>query len=237
MWKTTLDNTSKLTIELRDVVSGGVNIWDFDYPSYYTGEEKAAFEQKVIDHYFFRQIGQETVGRWLHMFRAKVREIMPYYVQMYKTVEIMNNIEDPFGNVDIVETFEEHGDSQEITHNTAKLEDDTSTTTARSGEDEKTVKFSNTPQGSISNLDSYLTEATQENVNLGSSETVTNDGEANTTTDGKNDRTHSLSHTYTKKGNQGVNTYAHDMIEFRQAIINIDMMIINELNCLFLGIY
>ena len=43
------DNT-KQTVELRSIVESGVNIWDFDYPSFYQGEEKKRFEKKVIDH-------------------------------------------------------------------------------------------------------------------------------------------------------------------------------------------
>ena len=107
MWKTTLESTSKLTLELREVLAGGVDIWAFDYPSYYKDAQKLEFEQKVIDHYYFRQIGQETVGRFLHMFRAKVKEIMPYYIDMYKSVEIMHGLENPFDNVDMMETFEQ----------------------------------------------------------------------------------------------------------------------------------
>ena len=79
------DNTG-VTVELGELVRNGVNIWDFDYPIprseiEYNGKvckvdfDKATFEQKVIDHYYFRQIGQETVGRFLHYFQAKVREI------------------------------------------------------------------------------------------------------------------------------------------------------------------
>jgi hypothetical protein len=63
------------------------------------------------------------------------------------------------------------------------------------------------------------------------SNTVTSSGDSATS----NDET--ITHTTTKKGNQGVNTYAHDMIEFRQSIIDVDMMIIADLNCLFLGVY
>ena len=74
---------SKLTVELGEIVEKGVDIWGFDYPSFYEGEEKTAFEKKVIDHFYFRQIGQETVGRFLHYFRARVREIMPYYIKVY----------------------------------------------------------------------------------------------------------------------------------------------------------
>ena len=39
MWMTTLYDTSRLTIELRDIVDNGdnsVDIWNFDYDSFYT---------------------------------------------------------------------------------------------------------------------------------------------------------------------------------------------------------
>ena len=225
MWKTTLESTSKLTLELRDVVAGGVDLWDFDYPSYYKGEQKTAFEKLVIDHYFFRQIGQETVGRFLHMFRAKIREIMPYYIDMYKSVEIMHGLENPFDNVDVLETFE-----QETTDSSSGESSSTTSGNASTHEDIE-HRFSNTPQGSISNLDNYLTEASQDARDNAFETSETSDGTSSSESAG------TVRHTLHKKGNQGVNTYAHDMIEFRTSIINVDMMVINELNELFLGIY
>lgn len=46
-------------------------------------------------------------------------------------------------------------------------------------------------------------------------------------------------HTYTKKGNQGVNTYAHDMNEFRTSIIDVVDQIISDLRIaeLFMQVY
>lgn len=217
MWATPMYDTTKLTLELRDLVDNGVDIWDFDYPSYYKGDEKTAFEKKVIDHYLLRQIGQETVGRFLHCFRTRVREIMPKYIDLYKSKEIMDGIEDPFGNVDIIETFE-----QESTGTATGTGSNTSTVG-----DNRERRFSNTPQGSISNLDNYMTEATVEDNSVNSSES----------SDSQSTSSGTLKHTFTKKGNQGVNTYAHDMIEFRESIIDVDMMVIEDLNCCFLGVY
>ena len=240
MWMTTMNETSRLTLELRDIVDNGensVDIWNFDYPSYYKDEEKKAFEQKVIDHYYFRQIGSETVGRFLHQFRTKIREIMPYYVEMYKSVEIMQNIEDPFGNVDIVETFEEESTGQSSGTQTGESSDTSSSSSSSQSTENKEHRFSNTPQGDIDNLDTYMTEASKDKDTVegsGSSE-ATNEGSSSLTSSGTSSGT--VRHTLTRKGNQGVNTYAHDMIEFRKSIINVDMMIIKELNSLFLGIY
>ena len=249
MWKTTLESTSKLTLELREVLAGGVDIWAFDYPSYYKGAQKLEFEQKVIDHYYFRQIGQETVGRFLHMFRAKVREIMPYYIDMYKSVEIMHGLENPFDNVDMVETFEQQttdassGSSNATQTGNALGTHSATSNDAKTGSEDKEHRFSNTPQGAIENLDSYMTEASRDGTKT--SETINSTASAETasktsaTSEGSStsESSGTVKHTLHRKGNQGVNTYAHDMIEFRKAIINVDEMVINELNCLFLGIY
>lgn len=251
-----IDNT-KVTVELRELVENGIDVWAFDYPSYYKGEQKAAFEQKVIDHYYFRQIGQETPARWLHYFRARIREVMPYYIQLYESEALMHSIEDPFGNVDITETFEE----ERSVHSTGTLNSETTgsstdtTTGSSSGTDtttetlteDKEHKYSNTPQGAISNLDSYLTEAavdnnetaTQQEKESSASTQATSTGSASGTREDSSVGTEegTTRHTYTKKGNQGVNTYAHDMRELRETFLNIDLMIINELKDLFIQIY
>lgn len=205
MGRTTMYDVTGLTVTIRDLVQSGVKIWDFEYPSYYKGEEKKAFEQKVIDHYYMREIGQETVGRFLHYFRARMREIMPYYIQLYESEALMRGLDDPFGNVNIVETFEQ------------------TTTGSGSGSsnNDSETRFSNTPQGAVSNLDSYLTSAEK--------------GEGKSSNEFQN--TGTVKHTFTKQGNQGVNTYAHDMFELRKTFLNIDMLIIDDLRNLFMGVY
>ena len=264
---------SKVTLELNDLIESGCNPWAFDYPSYYTGAEKAAFEQKVLDHYRFRQIGQETPGRWLHYFRSRIREIMPYYIQLYESQALMQSIEDPFGNVDVTETFEQTSTGERsgsLSRSTSGSLDSTttgsldstttgssevSTTDTENNTGSSTKKFSNTPQGSIENLDSYLTEATIESAenektgngtssatNEGSQKDTTSSTQKDTSTSSQNDTTQdsesgTIRHTLTKRGNQGVNTYAHDMKELRETFLNIDMMIINELKDLFLMVY
>lgn len=237
MWRTTLESTSKLTLELREVVAGGVDLWDFEYPSYYKDAQKAEFEKKVIDHYYFRQIGQETVGRFLHMFRSKVREIMPYYIDMYKSVEIMHGLENPFDNVDVLETFEQETTDSASGESSSNTSGTASSTGNHGSTGDSEHRFSNTPQGSIDNLDSYLTEASRDNNTT--SDTSETSSETSATSEGSSSSESSgtVKHTLHRKGNQGVNTFAHDIIEFRKSIINVDEMVINELNCLFLGIY
>ena len=249
MWKSTLYDTTKVTIELRELVENGVKLFDFEYPSYYKGAEKTAFEQKIIDHYYFRQIGQETVGRFLHYFRARMREIMPRYVDMYKTVELMHGLDNPFDNVDIVETFEQEstgassGSSSGTTTGTGSTTSSTEASADHGETSRKTHVFSNTPQGDLTNLDTHMTEATVDEdtgSDHSSSESSANQQAHTSTTDEQTNtssNTGTVKHTLTRKGNQGVNTYAHDIIEFRQSLIDVDMMVIKDLNDLFLGVY
>lgn len=265
MWITSMYNTSKTTLELRQIVDNSVNLWDFDYPSYYTGLDKKGFEQKVIDHYYFRQIGFETVGRFLHCFRTRVREIMPYYIELYKTAEIMANLDDPFGNVDVTETFEQSTERDSTDNLTGGSDNKTTNKTTNNGSatdeltktdkktttEDKTQRFSDTPQNSIDNVNNYMTNATVEdnsyidNINTTGKQTSTNaltsdstiTNTLTTTQSNNGNMSETVKHTITRKGNQGVNTYAHDMREFRETILNIDMMIINDLKDLFLQVY
>ena len=229
MSRTTLYSPTALTQELRELVENGVDIWDFEYDGFYEGDEKLAFEKKVIDHYYFRQIGQETVERFKHFFRCRIREIMPYYKQVYKSIKIMDEIKDPFGNVDVTETFEEERSES----STASSNSSSSSDTSLVSHEAKEHIISDAPRGAISNIQSYMTNAETEDND--SSGTTSSDASAQGTSSGESNGT--VKHTFRKTGNQGVNTYAHDMVEYRQTFLNIDKMVIDDLNDLFLGVY
>lgn len=225
MWKSPLFDTTRLTVELGEIVEAGVNVWDFEYPSYYKGDDKRAFEQKVLDHYRFRQIGQETVGRWLHVFRTRVREIMPYYIQLYKSVELMEKAGDPFEAYNLTEEYTETRSGTGTVNGTTESTENESTD--REGE----RRFSNTPQGAIENIDTYMTEATKEGDNT----TRNASGDSTTTTTSTNaDDVH---YTMTRRGNIGVQPLGQEINVYRSALIDVDMKIIQELNDLFLGVY
>lgn len=261
------DNTG-VTVELRELVNSGVNIWDFEYPIpaqtvSYNGKtakvpfNKEAFQQKIINHYYFRQIGQETVGRWLHYFRTRIKEIMPYYVQLYEFEAKWFNIDDPLESYNLTETFEQQsegsGKVNGTTADSGKTEGTNSNTrigaedSTRTGNTSGTRKFSNTPQGTIENLDNYLTEATVESGNssentvtdtqVSDSGTSTVTNTASGTSETTSTDSGSLTHTLTRRGNIGVQPLGSEVQNIRDAFINIDMMVINELKDLFLQVY
>lgn len=249
------DNTG-VTVELGDIVASGVDVWAFDYPVpaetvHYNGKtakvpfNKKAFEQKILDHYRFRQIGQETVGRWLHYFRTRIREIMPYYVQLYEFEAKWFNVDDPLESYNLVETFEEssHGSgTQTSTGSSENTSESSGTNTSnKSGTVDHERRFSDTPQGSIDNLDNYMSEATRENTDTTETSNDTSTGTATVSgsdsSESSTENTGTTSHTLTRKGNIGVQPLGGEVQNIRDAFINIDLMVINELKDLFLQVY
>ena len=255
--------------------------------------ERSELNQRLLNAYKYREIGFETVGRFLDELEITMNEIMPYYNEMYKTIEIMAELENPFDNVDFIETYSEtrngtetdeknatttneasrtSNDEGEITtsntaNNTTSTTDN-STTTSNVNNTSKNV-HSETPQNSLTitaeninsvdyaddvtwnksnNTDSASTNGEGSSSSNSTSEQTTSSTNTNTTdesgtlqTDESGTRTtkDTIEHTFQKKGNQGVNTYAHDMIEFRQSIIDITNRIINDdrINELFMRVF
>ena len=231
-------STTKLTVELGELIENGFELFNFEYPSYYKDAEKLAFEQKIIDHYYFRQIGQETPQRFRHYLKCKLREIMPYYIQRYESVALMaagikSGEINPLENYSMIEegTNSESANAKRTGSGTTSMTGSGEVTNTKDG----TQKFSDTPQNSLSNLDNYLTNATVNTENEHSQSSETKNGtQSETNTE---ESTGNGSHTLTRRGNIGVTTYAQMLEGYRQSFINVDTEIIEELNCLFLGVY
>ena len=75
---------AEYTIELRELISRGYKLALTDYPIF-DENYRHYLNQKIIDHYYFREIGQETPDRFNFCLRRKMNEIMPYYNELYKT--------------------------------------------------------------------------------------------------------------------------------------------------------
>lgn len=249
------DNTG-VTVELGDIVESGVDVWAFDYPTpaktvTYNGKtatvpfDKTAFQQKILDHYRFRQIGQETVGRWLHYFRSRIREIMPYYVQLYEFEAKWWNIEDPLESYNLTETFQQEssGSGTQTSSGSSENTSESSGTSSanKTGTADHERRFSDTPQGSIENLDNYMSEATRENTDTTEGTSEQSTGTATVTgsdsSESSSQNTGSTSHTLTRRGNIGVQPLGTEVKNIRDAFINIDLMVINDLKDLFLQVY
>lgn len=242
------DNTG-VTVELGMLIDNGVNLWNFDYPVprsvvEYNGKtctvdfDRERLQKKIEDHYRFRQIGFETVGRFKHYLKTRMCEIMPYYVQVYEFDAKFRNIEDPLESYNLVETFQQETNGSGRITGTNSSENTGTSTTDTSGSTDNLTKFSDTPQGRVESLnDGYLTNATQ----VSGSDSGTSSNETTGTSSGSSEQSSedsgSTSHTLTRKGNIGVQPLGGEVLNIRSAFINIDMQIIEELKDLFLQVY
>lgn len=171
---------------------------------------RSQLNNKIIDHFYFREIGMETVGNFAWFLRRKMNEIMPYYNQLYESVDLVT---EPVNEIDV--TYLEHIDAK--SNNTAN-----STTTT----DDSNV-YSDTPMDFIEDGLSAIKNgnyATNANYDQGESNT---DSTANTNSEQDRLRT--------EKGHR--QSQSDLLLKYRETFINIDMMIIEELETLFMGVW
>lgn len=259
-------------------------IFNFAYP-YYSDETKELFETNFLRFYYTREICEETFGLWQLRLQNKLNMIMPYYIELYKTLELQYN---PLFDTDITTTYTKNSNTNnsKTDNTTAKTENTVSTTTentttdsstrttttSENATDNNTVnstqtkqnkdRYSDTPQGGLSGLENntYLT-----NARLVDDDTTTNTTDNNTKT-AQSEGSDSISGTATNnisetvqnktdftnsfvssgdtanlenfsqnvKGKSGSNTYMKMINEYRNNIINIIKMIIDDMSDLFI---
>lgn len=210
---------------IEDILDKSWNKIFSDFPIF-DEQYRAELCKKILRHYYTREICCETVGRWKLFLSDKMKNIMPYYNQLYQSelLEIQ-----PLVSVD-----------RSVTHNGTGSETKTTerngTNTTSSSTDGSTNTwsyYSDTPQGGINGLDSndYLTNATH---NVGSDTTTSRLNGATSDNETGNGTRQDM---YVDKvlgfeGNQ-----SEMLLKFRETFLNIDMMVIDELKDLFFTLY
>lgn len=172
--------------------------------------------KKILRHFYTREIGMETVGLWKLRLNTKMTEIMPYYNKLYSAWAAQFN---PLNDTDMTRT-----------HTLER----TSTTTGTQNTDSETDNvnrdaYSDTPQGSLVNVENneYLTSARKVTNNS----TADIDSQFENQYDGNDEFEEHIT------GKSSGATYAKMLKEYKQALINIDMMVIGELENLFMMIW
>lgn len=93
-----VDQSHPQTID--DIIANSRDkLFDFSYPIF-DEAYKPELETKIINHFYTQEIGQETVGLFKQRLKTKMREIMPYYNQLYMSERLKF---DPFKNADYVD--------------------------------------------------------------------------------------------------------------------------------------
>lgn len=246
-------------------------VFDFDFPIF-DPEYRSVLCQKILRHYYTREIGFETVGLWKLKLQTKLQEIMPYYNKLYETETFTFN---PLYDIDYLKSHEGETEGTEdvnATHtgtvgNAYSKEGNVDDTHGKDGtvnddstrtyQDTTWDVFSDTPQGALTNVDNntYLTNARK--VTKNGTESGSNDreyeeqstdnrdydesGSGTTTYNEANDSEKGFNTTmeYSEHviGKSGGKSYASLIMEYRESLLNIDMMIIRELNELFMLVW
>lgn len=207
---------SKHTLEINQIVNDlDFKLFDFDY-NLYDNELKSAFEKKFIDHFYFYEIGLTPIARFKKALQIKLNDIFPYYKQLYETELRCKDI-DFMLNKDLKEQY-----TRELTGNSSVNQSSTSTS------NDTSLNINNdTPQNKIDDLDQFMTSATKNTDNSTMNSSGTNSAENNST------ETYSL----VSQGNIGVTSSAELLEKWRSVLINIDQLIFEECNDLFMLIY
>lgn len=177
-------------------------IFDFPYPIW-EESHRLPLETKIIKHYIRWEIGVETVGMWQLNLDAKMNEIMPYYVQLYKTTLL------EFDGYDIdITTILDRDVSSTLTEDA----------TGRNKDNTKSIG-KNFPQSTTSPADNAYYASTG--------------GEAEGESEGHNHRDSDTSgkeaSKQTRRGRLGARAQGDIIKSFRDQIIEIDDLIINDL--------
>lgn len=191
---------SKYTTEVRFIcesksgleISGGgdvdniiANSWNKIFTSkapFFDEEYRSILCQKILKHYYLREICCETVGIWKLWMNERLETIMPYYNQLYESAKITFepledvNVTRKHGrNVKGTEDRESNSKDDETVTNTETDNrtrqivgsNDGKSSSTESGEnsatssDNKRDLYSDTPQGAITGVENenYLTNA------------------------------------------------------------------------------
>lgn len=203
-------------------------IFDFNFPIY-DESYRNVLCTKILKHYYTREIGLETVGLWKLKLDTKLNEIMPYYNQLYKTAELITS---PLEDVNY--TREHTLDKQGENKSTGNKNTSNNATSESTDNTDYTQKYSDLPQGGLNGVVSgdYLTNVTMDNTVITNDTTTNNTGTEATT--GNEQYTSTDEYIEKVKGKTSSTSYSKLLLEYRQTLINIDMMIIDELNDLFM---
>lgn len=174
---------------------------------------------KILNYYRFREIGFETFGRFVFELKTALEEIMPKYNQLFYSADQDFN---PIYNVDYEKII-----GRDKTDSTISNSNNTSTDETNAKNSTKNVD-SATPQNQLSigtkDIDQVdYADSASWNQSIDENKTTSNMA-GNSSTDGSETELTKES----TKGNFGVVSAQDLILKYRETIINIEQMIIND---------
>lgn len=205
------------TTRLVDLVDSGFDLGmtSADYPIF-DETYRPILNARILDHWALYEIGQETEGMFRFALNRRLREVMLYYNKLYLSERIAF---DPLSTMDYTDTTDSTNALNTQQDSTSHNDNDTNS--------KARVVNSDLPQVRLSPDEDYASSGVDTN-----SDTIsTGDGTSSTTgTDSANGTV-----THNSLGRQG--PAALLLMQYRQSLLNIDMMVVGELANLFMGLW
>ena len=215
---------AKYTAELRTLIVNGYDIGLSDYPIY-DESYRDILNQKIIDHYYFCEIGAETPGRFKLFINRTMREIMPYYNQLYASAALEIN---PLHNFDLTEQTKR------------EMEGSNTGTVQSTGSSEVEQEGSNLDVNSDTPANLLSVSDIKNNVYASQASRAASEGRSsNSNQDSSTSASEGSSleeYIRTLSGSQGLNQ-SEALTQYRKTFINIDMQIIDDLATCFMGLW
>ena len=206
---------SKYTLELRYLYEDeNFNLFDFPY-NLYNNDLKPWFEEKFYQHFMFYEIGFDTIGMFKQRLMTKLNDIFPYYRQLYET-EIRSKGIDVMLNKDLKESY-----VRELTSNSNSNQESNVTSNSLSTAGQLTPSLIANSQ----KIDKFMDSAQKDS------------GTSNSTSTGESNGNSREEYTLTSQGNIGITSSAELLAKWRETLLNIDLMIFEECNDLFMQIF
>ena len=153
------------TTQVKNLIASD---FDFGLDTYPIFDEayRDGLNQKILDHFYFREIGFETAGMFRKRLQIKLNEIMPYYNKLYQSELLTFN---PLYTIDVNKEYTKKldGTTGEVVNATANGKHSVDVTTTRNLANEGNSTTHN--EGTGTNTGTVTTA--QENNNEGSSDT------------------------------------------------------------------
>lgn len=204
--------------DLEDAIpSVAPKIFDFYYPFYNNSvQDKAKFEEQFIWHFLQSEIGFETYGWWKSRLKSLLTDIMPKYKRIWDIEQEQYNMFDTV-NMTRSKTASNEGDSSGTSENT-------STVTG-----ENSDAFSDTPQGGLTGVinNNYLTNFRQIKDNTSNKSNSSNTSKLK----GHEESAESW------RGKESAEAYIDIVVKERENALNINVMIFNDCEKLFMGVF
>lgn len=252
---------ARYTVELREILRDehAKELIDKAMSSYPLYESKSKQEyipvyiptreelnKMILDHYKYREIGFETVGRFIDQLEITLNEIMPYYNQLYMTTDLDYEI---LFNVNYEKEITIDRDALQTAEagSTSKGENKVVSKDNTTGDTYTKNTDSDTPQSQLTitnkNIDSidyassvgFGHSTTDTN---GESESTSNSDVESTSTGTTTNKDKEISKEITK-GNYGQVSYQSLVRQYRELITNVTKRLIEdrEIASLFMLIY